>query len=316
MHPEVIGGLGLAIACALGTNLGGLWKYKGAVACEAVDIRRPWQTAVMLFRSKWWMIGWLVAAAGWLLHVGALALAPISLAQAVISGGLVLLGVIAERWFGFELHARQWVGLGLVALGMAVLAGTARSASSHSSFGAPSLAVFEFVVAALGVAFAFSCRIARLCKYQGLMLGAAAGLLFGISDVSIKAVTGGNGGVILGLIWALTALLAGIAAFYASARSLQVGDGLAVIASTAAAANVIGIVGGVLVFGDPLGSGGLMITVRVVAFLMVVVAVGLIPAPVRAQEKLAEEAREEQEDETVESTGPRASAEPVPAASA
>jgi hypothetical protein len=33
-------------------------------------------------------------------------MAPISLAQAVISGGLVLLGIFAERFFGFKLSRR------------------------------------------------------------------------------------------------------------------------------------------------------------------------------------------------------------------
>jgi multidrug transporter EmrE-like cation transporter len=50
-----------------------------------------------LFRSKWWTIGWLVAVAAFLAHVGALALLPLSTAQAVLSGGFVLLAVLAER---------------------------------------------------------------------------------------------------------------------------------------------------------------------------------------------------------------------------
>src|SRR5438270_13757789 len=37
------------------------------------------------------------------LHVGALALAPLSIVQAVLSGGLVFLAVLAERYFGFRL---------------------------------------------------------------------------------------------------------------------------------------------------------------------------------------------------------------------
>ena len=293
MHPQVIVGLALALACAGGTNLGGLWKRKGALECPSVDVRRPLQTAAALFRSKWFVLGWLVAALGWLLHVGALALAPLSLAQAVISGGLVLLGILAERYFGFSLNRRQWIGLALVALGMAVLAGTAHSEGSHSSYAVAALAAFEGAVIVLGAAFVLGSRLGRLRDNAGVLLGAAAGLLFGVSDVSIKAVTGGHGALVALLPWVMTALLAGICAFYASARSFQVGDGIAVIAATAAAANVIGIVGGVLVFGDPLGSNALTVGGRVAAFVLVVVAVSLIPAPVRAEE--AVEAGEEED---------------------
>jgi hypothetical protein len=45
------------------------------------------------------------------LHVAALALAPISIGQAVLAGGLVFLAVLAERFFGFELGRRQRIGI-------------------------------------------------------------------------------------------------------------------------------------------------------------------------------------------------------------
>jgi hypothetical protein len=40
-----------------------------------------------------------VAIGAWVLHVAALALAPLSIVQAVLSGGLVFLAVFAERFF-------------------------------------------------------------------------------------------------------------------------------------------------------------------------------------------------------------------------
>ncbi len=57
----------------------------------------------------------------WLLHVGALSLAPLSTVQAVISGGLVFLAIIAERFFGFELGRRQRIALLITAVGLAIL---------------------------------------------------------------------------------------------------------------------------------------------------------------------------------------------------
>lgn len=68
-----------------------------------------------MFSSKWWTVGWAAAVAAWLLHVGAISLVPLSVAQAVISGGLVFLAVPAERFFGFRLGRRQWIGLAVTA---------------------------------------------------------------------------------------------------------------------------------------------------------------------------------------------------------
>jgi drug/metabolite transporter (DMT)-like permease len=265
-----------------------LWKQKGAVQAGDVDVRRPVQSAVALFRSKWFAIGWFVAVIAWLLHVGALALAPLSLAQAVISGGLVSLGLLAEKYFGFKLNRRQWLGLVLIASALAVLAASAHGEKDHSTYGIAAIIVFEAACVALGVGCVMTYRIERLGEQHGLLLGIAAGIWFGVADVTIKAATSGTHGLldVLGP-WTLIGILTAVGAFYASARSLQIGNAVAVIAATATAANVLGILGGIVVFGDPLGNDALTVTARVLAFVLVVAAIGLMPAPVRAHEAAA-----------------------------
>ncbi len=118
---RVIAGLLLAVGCALAGSVAVLLKQRGAVAAPTVVARHPVRSAIDLFRSKWWTIGWLVALGAWLLHVGALSLASLSSVQAVISGGLVFLAILAERFFGFHLGHRQWIGLVVTAIGLAVL---------------------------------------------------------------------------------------------------------------------------------------------------------------------------------------------------
>ena len=86
-------------------------------------------------------------------------------------------------------------------------------------------------------------------------------------------------------------VLAFVGAFFASARSLQVGEAVPVIAMTSAISNVTAILGGIVVFGDPLGSSAAIVALRVAAFVLVVVAAALIPAPVRAARAGAGERR-------------------------
>ena len=111
-------------------------------------------------------------------------------------------------------------------------------------------------------------------------LAAAAGILFGVSDIAIKAITG-DVGSILGP-WTVVALLASIGAFYVSAHSLQLGHGISAIATTSVAANASAILGGILVFGDPIGGDAVAIVARSAAFLLVITATALMPAPIRA----------------------------------
>jgi drug/metabolite transporter (DMT)-like permease len=276
----------LALACALATNVGFLYKHRGACAAPAVDIRHPLWSAHKLFASRLFALGMLIAAGAWIFHVAAMAVAPLSLVQSVLAGGVVLLAVMAERILGVEIGRRQWLGLGLTALGLMLLGVTLPVAhSANSRFSTPGMIAFEAFMIAAGTLLIMGPRIGAPREHHGFMLGAAAGILFGVSDVAIKAISGMVGAEgLLGLVspWTLVTIAASIAAFYASAKGLQDGDAVPVIAVTGTAANVAGIVGGIIVFGDPLSGNPVMLVVECIAFLFVLAAAWLMPAPVRA----------------------------------
>jgi drug/metabolite transporter (DMT)-like permease len=279
-------GILLALFCALATNLGFLLKHRGACAAPDVTLKHPLASAAGLFRSKWFAIGMAVAVGAWLLHVGALAMAPLSIVQAVISGGLVFLTVLAERYFGFKVGTRQWLGVGLTALGLVLLTVTLPAhTGAHSSYSVAGMIAFESALLVVGTVLVLSPKLGNH-EHHGVMLGAAAGILFGVSDVAIKALTHGVGesGVVGGLVspWLLTCLIASVIAFYASARGLQKGEAVPVITLTSAAANLSAISGGILVFGDPMPSDPVGIIVQMAAFALVIIAAALTPAPLRA----------------------------------
>jgi drug/metabolite transporter (DMT)-like permease len=277
-------GILLSLLCALATNVAFLLKHRGACAAPDVSLRHPVASAVGLFRSKWFAIGMLVALVAWTFHVLALALAPLSLVQAIIAGGLVFLTVLAERWFGFTVGTRQWVGVGLTALGLVLLAVTLPAhGGAHSGYSTAAMIAFESALLALGTFLVLSRKLGSH-EHHGVMLGTAAGILFGVSDVAIKALTGAVGDGITGLLspWLVTCIAASVIAFYASARGLQKGEAVPVITLTSAAANVTAISGGILVFGDPMPSDPVGIVVQSFAFVLVIVAAALTPAPLRA----------------------------------
>jgi drug/metabolite transporter (DMT)-like permease len=288
-------GLICALLSALATNLAFLFKHRGAVAAPDVDMRHPLRSAIDLFRSKWWSIGWGVAAVAFALHVAALTLAPISIGQAVLAGGLVFLAVLAERFFGFELGRRQWIGIGLVAVSLSLLTLTGGGgAGANSGYSLAGMIVFEGIAVGVGLLLVLSHLIERIPVQRGVLLGIAAGLGFGISDVAIKALSGDLDSGPVGLLspWSAVIVTAAVFSFYASARSLQIGDGVAVIAVTSVAANLSTILAGLAVFGDRLGNDALVVGVRSAAFALILVGAALIPAPVRAGEALEESAVE------------------------
>ena len=173
-------GLILALASAVATNLAFLFKHRGAVLAPPILVRHPLRSAVGLFRSRWFLVGWIVAIVAWGLHVGALSLAPLSIVQAVLSGGLVFLAVFAERFFGFHLGRRQWVGVTITAAGLVVIGLTGGGADDPQRASLAALIAVEGAIFAIGAALVrISTRRHVLPRAEGLLLGAAAGALFG-----------------------------------------------------------------------------------------------------------------------------------------
>src|SRR5919201_4323479 len=286
MSLAVAVGLALAVATAFTSVVGFLYKHRGAVESPPVEMARPVWSTLMLFRSGWYTLGIVIATASWGLHVGALALAPISLVQSVIAGGLVLLTVTADRLFAHRVTRREWIGVGMAALGLAFLAATIGGTghAAHSSYDLDRLIpwVSALVAGAGAVAAA-----GRTGPHAGVLLGASAGLFWAASDTSIKALSdqlGDGAGAVLASPLVAVIALASFAGLVVSARSLQIGRAVPVIAVTSVAANLFTIAAGPIVFGEPMPDSSLGVVVRLLAFALVIAAAALTPAPVRAAE--------------------------------
>jgi hypothetical protein len=280
-------GILLALACAFVANLGFFYKYRGANEVPKIEIMHPLKSARSLYSSKWFTLGMITATASWGLHVGALALAPMSVIQVSLAAGVVFIAVMADRLFGFTVGRRQWVGLFLTAAGLVLLGVTLPAMhGAHSHFSNAGMISFEAVLFGLGGLLIMGPRMGGPVEHHGVMLAAAAGILFGVSDTSIKALTGivGAHGAV-GLLlspWLIVAIVASVVAFYASAKALQDGEAVPVIAVTGTAANIAGVAGGIIVFGDPMAASPAGVVLQALAFVLVIVAAALMPAPVRA----------------------------------
>jgi multidrug transporter EmrE-like cation transporter len=277
-------GLLLALATAFFSVLGFLYKHRGAVESPTVEMGRPVRSSLALFRSRWYTLGIVIATGSWALHVAALSLAPISLVQSVIAGGLVLLTVTADRLFAHQVTRREWIGVALAALGLAFLAATLEGGgrSAHSSYEAARLVPWVAGLATLALVVAATSGTSHR---RGVVLGASAGLFWAASDTSIKALSGhlgdGAASVLLSPLAAVIAL-ASFAGLVVSAKSLQIGKAVPVIAVTSVAANVFTIAAGPIVFGEPLPDTSLGLLMRLLAFALVISAAALTPAPTRA----------------------------------
>ena len=280
MSASVALGLVLALLTAFGSVAGFLYKFRGARSAPPVELRRPIRSTILLFRSPVYLLGIAIGLSSWLVHVGALALAPISLAQATVAGGLVLLTVVADQLFGIEVTRREWIGVTLMAAGLAALAATldGDARSAHSNYAVGTLTVFLLATAGGGL------LVTALFSRRASALALAAGFEWAASDTSIKALSGHLDSLGAGVLvhpLALVIFLASMVGLLISARSLQLGEAVPVIALTSVAANLTTIAAGPIVFGEPLPAGKAALIVRLLAFTLVVIAAALTPPPMR-----------------------------------
>lgn len=260
----------LALASAFALNWGWLAQHSAAAALPKLSLRAPIRSLHSLFRNRAWLTGFLAGVGGWVLYVGALALAPLSLVQATSAGGIGLLAALVHRR-GDHLRRSQWVAVGLAVAGLALLAVSLAGGASGGRAPAPAaLATWLAVSAVLALIFAAT----PLPFAPGAGLGIAAGLLYAAGDVATKPV------VYAGL-WILLVpvlLSAHSAAFVAIQLGFQRGGALATAGTASLLTNAVPIAAGVILFHEHLPAGALGV-VRVVAFVLVVVAAGLLARP-------------------------------------
>lgn len=272
-------GIGLAVLVALATNLAALLKHRGCQNAAAVHISRPLGGLRDLARSRWFVAGWALAALAWLAHVAALSLAPISLVQGILAGGAVTLAVLSQRLFGNQVGRRQWLALTIGAVGLVLLVVTLpRFHGSDSQFSPAAIVSFEGGLILLAAAIALGHRSERLVARRGVLRAVLAGLLFALAGIAIKALTGGAGGPVgIAALIAVT-VACGALAQYTAVAALQGGEAIETIGLMGLVANAVQIVGGILVFGDPLSPSPLGIALQALAFAMVCLSALLLPS--------------------------------------
>ena len=154
---------------------------------------------------------------------------------------------------------------------------------ANSSYSLAAMVAFESALLVVGAVLVLSPKLGSH-EHHGVMLGTAAGILFGVSDVAIKALTGSVGSDGAGARAARPGPRPAPGLGHRLYRVRGAGSRRArpcrsITPTSAAGANVTAISGGILVFGDPLPKNTLGIVLQSFAFVLVIVAAALTPAP-------------------------------------
>jgi len=264
-------GLALTLLSACLINWGYLTEHAAASRLPPLTPRRPLYSLRLLLGSRLWLTGFAAETGGFGLYVGAVALAPLALVQAVAAGGIGVLAFLVARTTGTRLDARERLGVVVAIAGLALLGISLAGGSEH---GAPAdwLPVALWLGGSLAVAALAVTTGATLLR-GGAAFGVAAGTLFAGGDVATKVMVDGGGHVVV---------VSAVILFYgAGTMVLQTGFQRGRALTTAGIAtlgtNAVPIAAAMTLFEEPLPTGALG-AVRIAAFAAVVAgAVALAP---------------------------------------
>jgi hypothetical protein len=267
-------GLLLALGSAVALNWGWVAQHTAASELPALELSHPVRSLRLLFRDLRWLTGFLVGLGGWALYVGALALAPLSLVQAVAAGGIGLLALFAHR-AGAPLSQRDRVAVAVSTGGLLLLA-VSLAGGANGGHQPHAAAIVVWLVASLVAACLGALGGAALAPGAGL--GLAAGVLYAAGDVATKSVFAGGAWLVLIVV----VLAAHGAAFAALQLGFQRGRALATAGTSTLLTNALPIAAGVVVFHERL-PGGAYSVLRVASFAAVVVGAALLAHEPRLQ---------------------------------
>jgi hypothetical protein len=266
-------GLALALASAIALNWGFFAQHGAAAGMPRLSVRRPRRSLALLFADKRWLAGFMTGLAGWALYVAALALAPLSLVQAVSAGGIGVLALLVWRATGIPLSGREWAGTGLAVGGLALLGGSLAGRAAGGS--SPSWIAIVVWISVSVLAATLAAGFGEQVLAAGAGLGMAAGLLYAAGDVATKAAVVGGAA----LLFVPAVLAAHGLAFVSLQLGFQRGGALATAGLATLLTNSLPIAAGTLVFAEPI-PGGLAGVARILAFVAVVAgAAALARAP-------------------------------------
>ena len=208
---------------------------------------------------------------GFFAQLVALRQLPLFAAQAIIASNLAVTAVFAAWLLHLELAWREWLAVGGVILGVAMLGS---SAGAHAVTGVSSQFKLALILAVAGIAAAgiAASRLPRSARTP--VLGAIAGLGYGVLAVAARVLPGFSPHELIRDPAAYALAAAGIVSFMLYATALEAGSVTVATAAVVLAETVPPAVVGVMFLGDHTrpGLGG----VAVLGFsLAIVCAVAL-----------------------------------------
>ncbi len=208
---------------------------------------------------------------GFLAQLVALRRLPLFAVQAVVAGNLAVTAVLAAWLIGVQLAWREWLAVAGVIVGVGLLGTSAGAEGATGVSGAFKVALLP-AVAGIAVAGIAASRLRRGART--LVLGAVAGLGFGVTAVAARVLSGFSPGELVRDPAAYALAAAGIVSFVLYATALEGGSVTVATAAVVLTETAPPALIGVLFLGDHTRHG--LAVLAVLAFILAVASAVLL----------------------------------------
>ncbi|MFI5660550.1 hypothetical protein [Streptomyces sp. NPDC051684] len=194
--PAVAWGVGAALLANTLYSVGFVLEKRALTRLPEVSVRRPAHLLRQVVTSPLWLAGSIALASGFGAQLAVYRTLPIAAAQGIFVSGLVLLLLLSARLLGERTSGRERYAIAaiLVALLMVVL--SLQQDSDSVGHASPAPLILLVCVPSLAAGLSLYASAERRARHRhrlpttGVEYGVAVGLLYGVSSLAIKGVSG------------------------------------------------------------------------------------------------------------------------------
>ncbi|MFT3863495.1 MAG: hypothetical protein QM729_04425 [Solirubrobacterales bacterium] len=198
--------LALGIICAIGASA----LYNTSIALQALEAREVGQEHALRFsligrlvKNPRWLLATFIGLLGWPLEIAALLMAPLTVVQPCLAGGLVLLLWLGVTRLGERPGRREYGAVAAIVLGVAGMAWAAPARTTSDAGAVPIAIALGLVAIPILAPYALRGRP----DAAGTIAVVAAGFGYAWTAIASKLLTDelSSGSILVGAIWLATA---------------------------------------------------------------------------------------------------------------
>ena len=194
MSPGPYAGIGLALLAATAYNVGVILEKRALGRMAALDVRRVVHVVTGLLTDPAWLAGFGLMLTGLACQVIVLTFEPVSVVQPVLASGVALLLVLSRLVLGERLGRAEFWCVAAMAVALVLLALSAGGGSAAAGHHASGVLMAAVMIPSVVIGLLVACRPLRAPAGQqrarAISYGIGTGLLYGVSALAIKALSG------------------------------------------------------------------------------------------------------------------------------